>query len=289
MSRLIDRIMAHHPGELSRLLGPMQPQVFEISNVADYYMKYILMNEAQGNREASHVFPNVAPVFTASWMEFRMQGRPQEAGVLMFAEKWRNLSSEARESFVKTVDLPEGVEWAVVCYPFIAEHKHTFHDLQCQVSFFVDQQGRLLRYAISPSERWPDHMIGHMEKLYIYVVLSPCLLALSFLHCKNVKRVEQIPDAPLSRSHEKKYKRPLVRYHTLEIEPMKQVLQREGRIEETGLKRALHICRGHFATYDEKPLFGKVRGTFWKEAHVRGSKKEGLVLKDYKVNEPAGE
>ena len=40
-------------------------------------------------------------------------------------------------------------------------------------------------------------------------------------------------------------------------------LEREGDIQHIGLKRALHICRGHFKDYTiGKGLFGKVRGCF---------------------------
>ncbi len=50
--------------------------------------------------------------------------------------------------------------------------------------------------------------------------------------------------------------------------------------------RALHICRAHFAHYtEEHPLFGKYTRTFYKPMHVRGSLKEGLVIKDYDIHE----
>lgn len=68
---------------------------------------------------------------------------------------------------------------------------------------------------------------------------------------------------------------------------MKAVLRTEGGIEQNGLKKALHICRGHFATYtDEKPLFGHFTGTVWKPSHVRGNVTEGIVSKDYRVHAP---
>lgn len=67
---------------------------------------------------------------------------------------------------------------------------------------------------------------------------------------------------------------------------MKKILNSEGKAQETGLKKALHICRGHFATYgDDAPLFGKHVGTFWKRMHIRGVAKEGMVAKDYKIGE----
>lgn len=109
-------------------------------------------------------------------------------------------------------------------------------------------------------------------------------LAISLMHCKNVSTVEHVPDAPLQKKTVKKHGVPLTRYYTLEIGGMKDVLRREGRISEVGLERALHICRGHFATYTpDRPLFGKHTGTFWVPQHLRGTETAGRVLKDYAV------
>jgi hypothetical protein len=116
--------------------------------------------------------------------------------------------------------------------------------------------------------------------------IFPALLALSFLHCKNVRRVENVPPPKLDKAYQKRHGRPMVRYYTLEIDPMKEILRREGRSEEVGLKKALHICRGHFADYTEKGLFGKHKGVYWFDSHVRGTSKQGIVVKDYDVKAP---
>lgn len=120
---------------------------------------------------------------------------------------------------------------------------------------------------------------------------TPVLLANAFAHCKNVKISEMPPEPqrPLKNSQKRRgvQQVPHYSYHVLDIEPMKEVLRTEGQSEKTGLTRALHICRGHFATYtDEKPLFGRVTGTFWKPMHVRGSIKAGIAAKDYNVLKP---
>lgn len=125
-----------------------------------------------------------------------------------------------------------------------------------------------------------------LHMMFTYRYLAPALLTVSFMHCKNVvQRVERPPDWA-QKAAQKKHKPPLVSYRVLEIEPMKRVLRTEGGIEHNGLPKALHICRGHFATYDDKPLFGKVRGTFWRPSHVRGSLEHGAVVKDYAVKQP---
>jgi hypothetical protein len=109
------------------------------------------------------------------------------------------------------------------------------------------------------------------------------LLALSFLHCKNVTLATNTPPAKLSRAHQKRRGRPLMTFKTLEIEPMKRVLKHEGRSETTGLKKALHICRGHFKDYSKHGLFGKYKGLYWWDSHVRGNAAQGTIVKDYAV------
>ena len=65
---------------------------------------------------------------------------------------------------------------------------------------------------------------------------------------------------------------------------MKEVLETEGKVSEVGLKKALHICRGHFKTYTGKaPLLGKHTGTYWWNDCVLGSEDVGVRVKDYTV------
>ena len=116
--------------------------------------------------------------------------------------------------------------------------------------------------------------------------LFPCLLGLSFMHCRNVKVVEEIPPPKLSKKHEKKHGVPLFRYHVLKIDHMKTVLEKEGHASSEGLKKALHICRGHFATYGKDGkglLFGRHAGRYWIPMHTRGNPELGVVEKDYDV------
>jgi hypothetical protein len=116
----------------------------------------------------------------------------------------------------------------------------------------------------------------------------PAMLATSFMHCNNVALDLNEPVEKVSARHLRRRGRPLTCYYTLEIDPLRKTLRQEGGAEKTGLKRALHICRGHFKTYtEEKPLFGKRTGTYWWPQTVRGSKARGEVVKDYAVKGPA--
>jgi hypothetical protein len=107
------------------------------------------------------------------------------------------------------------------------------------------------------------------------------------MHCKNVDLRPVIPPEKLSRKYEKKYGHRLVRYHVLEIEPIRRILDKYRRGVLSDLRRALHICRGHFKTFTpDAPLLGRHIGTYWWEPQVRGLKESGTVLKDYRVRAP---
>jgi hypothetical protein len=117
-----------------------------------------------------------------------------------------------------------------------------------------------------------------IAQTFLYVAL----LTIQFMHCNNVTLVEN--SKPLSRNKAKNKKKiPQIRYYTLDIEPIKEILKREGSIEKNGIQKALHICRGHFKDFTEKGLFGKIKGVFWVPAHEKGKSENGVVVKDYNV------
>lgn len=115
--------------------------------------------------------------------------------------------------------------------------------------------------------------------------LWPYLFALSLINCKNTTLREQSPPPKLARAAAKRG-RPIHRHHVLEIEPMREVLRSEGQSDEVGLRRAVHICRGHFKDYREHGLFGRNHGVYWWSQYARGSASEGIVTKDYAVQAP---
>lgn len=120
---------------------------------------------------------------------------------------------------------------------------------------------------------------------YCDSVVSIIFFAISLMHCKNVELRDKRYSRQVLRQAERKGKE-LIKYKELVIEPFKKQVRAEAAESgESEIHRALHICRGHFATYsEERPLFGKYTGTFWKPMHVRGSKGYGEVRKSYKVD-----
>lgn len=158
---------------------------------------------------------------------------------------------------------------------------------------FIDNQGRWVGYFITFDDGlvrdrgidWCNAQVHRILGGHLYIAY----LAMSLMDCKNVELRERSEDGP-SAKWLRRQKLPAIRYRVLDIEPMRKVLRTEGDMETNGLKKALHICRGHFSTYtEEKPLFGKYVGRYWVPSHTRGSLEHGAVVKDYRVKlQPTG-
>ena len=57
--------------------------------------------------------------------------------------------------------------------------------------------------------------------------------------------------------------------------------------EQHDVKKALHICRGHFKDFREgRGLFGRTKGLFWWDAQVRGTIDAGISDHEYNVKAP---
>jgi len=110
------------------------------------------------------------------------------------------------------------------------------------------------------------------------------IIAFMFCHCKNVDLVERLPRRHEQRQATRKGE-PILKYHEIVIDPNRTYANSETvKSSVNKPTRALHIARGHFATYsEEKPLFGKYAGTFWIPAHMRGNKEFGEVKSTYRV------
>lgn len=148
-----------------------------------------------------------------------------------------------------------------------------------------------IRRAMERSFQTNRDCLGQDPRVFateLFGYVKPLFLALSFMHCKNVRQVVQSPPPKLAKRRAARGRPPLCTYRVLDIQPMRRVLVREGGGEsgEAG-KKAFHIVRGHFKTYTEaKPLLGHAVGTFWFPQHIAGSKAHGVVAKDYTVEAP---
>lgn len=280
---------------------------FIFDNVAEYY--------ASNHKSVWYMgtdFPNLAPPFPVFWAEWN------EPTLWNYDGKVEDRSATAGQFGVLAVSnrvTPENIGhldlWRAFCFGAFAQYSSTmladdglrtlldksYWVTGCSLwaagpgplggrplwlggrkTMFVTRDGGYVEtISAFPSEFRNDPEDGLMPVMHVLG------LGLSFMHCKNVVQREQVDDRG-ERWH-RRQKVSKITFKTLDINPMREVLRREGQSDTDGLQRALHICRGHFATYtEEHPLFGRYAGTFWRPDHVRGSKEAGEVVKNYNVS-----
>jgi len=224
-------------------------------------------------------FPGCVPFCNTLFIEWNGEdsGQVSQMGCLMLTEK-----VTASHIHGDTIGILDGVDTIVAMYfsMFCGGRLHVFMDEA--VLRITSTYEQLPMFARSINDPLATPSIDELNSLSVVPMLS-----VSLANCKNVKRVDATDSEGPSAKWIRRQKAPTIRYHVLDINPMREVLRTEGGSETNGLKKALHICRGHFATYTaDKPLFGNIVGTVWKPAHVRGDIKQGAVVKDYSVSPP---
>ena len=249
--------------------------VLSADNVATYYYE----GTGQEYWDLTRDFPNLAPPWQIFWVEHRIPklihsdktGDTDTSKLVPNGRVgWLFIASEL-ENVTFTGDVPAGTKWVYSAElwldyglgrPVQGPHA-TWH--AC-----IDGEGRLLDRPWFQSWAAPG-MNEVVQALGGWI--HPSLLAVSFLHCKNVTLEQQVCPPKLAKRTREKHGYTPVTYSTLVIEPLKAILRKEGRSDTEGLAKALHICRGHFKDYRQgRGLFGKYKVLVWHDAVVRGTK-----------------
>ena len=241
-------------------------------NVADYYYK----DTGQEDWDLVEHFPNLAPPWPQFWVEYAMpnqihsdkRGDTDMRGYIQDGHVGMLITGLDRED-VESQGLPDGCRWILWIEIFLnyGKFKPGIEGPHGSIFLAIDQRGALLERPWMQSLASPIYN-EIMRSLITWT--HPALLAITFLHCKNVTVVENTVDKPLAKKYHARTGQWPAKYKTLVIEPLKQVLRKEGGSEKHGLQRALRICRGHFSDYREgRGLFGKYKQLVWYPMRVK--------------------
>ncbi len=255
------------------------PVCINMQNISDYVL--IDPKSIDGGWNLRDDFPNIAPPFPLMWVEFS------------------NPSANFRTSSDGKEFLNENISIGVLIYSSRNEegifHCESFwifltknDDLAYQGCYIyeLDKNGLLIGdkdkalLYIAPSDSAIEQIRKHGTNS-LGPIMAILFMGLSLMHCKNVKLI----DSPLSRQQRRYLERHAsneIRFKTLEIEPFKKTVKDIGH-EGKLTSQALHVCRGHFKHFEDKPLFGKFKGTYWWPQMVRGNKRFGEIKKDYDI------
>lgn len=203
-------------------------------------------------------------------------------------------TGDAEESLRLIRTRTETARWDMTVCLFEEQRDHSPPTLSAAWSMPIAADGRMAtshgHVLLSGGPMCPagtDEAIRSALNNLTVALMYPLLLAICFVHCKNVTlQPVDVPEKQAKRLARKRGYVP-VRYHVLNIEPMRGVLRREGRSAETGIRQAIHLCRGHFKDYRSgRGLFGRTHGLYWWDMQVRGDAAMGVVAKGYEVQAP---
>ena len=275
----------------SRIVSPSMlddTPIFAADDVATY------VHNLPKPTDFKDVVSSMAPPFDRFWVEFQQVPCPNDEklnawGVLITAHDDPN-------SIIRSEGCERSPHWLLTLLLFLEREKgkpfgpvteHYAGLAEDGTWFRHDDGGVFWSGGFAGLDKAPFDVQQQVGDYYAQFCF-PALLTISFLHCRNIEIRSITPPDKQSQSYRKRHGKELVRYHVLDIKPIRQLIDRYRRGEKSELRRALHICRGHFKTFaPDAPLLGKAVGTFWWGPQVRGSREEGLVLKDYRVLSPS--
>ncbi len=243
--------------------------------------EYVLCNDDHGFWGLED-FPNIAPPWPVFWMEFRMP--PQIYGAKVAGEKTRFIAPSragGRYGALVTSIIPDGgVGWELVvelCRTIDGTGEPLIGVSGYRIDVGADGSPGKGLFGYSPffDAAGVQGLVG--------ALLFPVLSAISFCHCKNIT-IQAASRPRHERRQDARNNVPEVRWSTLVIDPTRAAVRSSRTGDREELRRALHMCRGHFATYGpDRPLFGKYTGTVWVPQHVRGRRELGERRHDYQV------
>lgn len=275
---------SHEPRATEKFDGALLDSVPVIA--ADEVADYCRLTLEPGKSALPDLVTTIAPPFDRFFVEF--QGVENASGFNAWGLLFADLSDDLGGA--------DDIGWHLHVTLVIEPRKNDPIGPAAHWIFALDREGLVMTRPEDPSElvsgaRLPKMTADPPPELarettdgLVGSYVLPGLMAISFMHCRNVSSTTVQPDEAPSKRWRKKRGRPLTSYEMLDIAPMREVLESEGRAQEVGLGKALHLCRGHFKTFtEEAPLFGRVTGTFWWAYQVRGSTDHGRVEKSYAV------
>ena len=309
MPRLIDDIRVHgvqmpfwiaedrqhlwqdYATRMLQMLRDPQLPVLLIDNVAEHY----LSGSDQEYWDLTRDFPNLAPPFPQFWAEHkiaktihskdagdtdlsRMLGKDARVGCLVTTVRPANAKTDGEP-------IPPEAKWLLWMDLFIhfgwGRQGPQPQGPHGAMFLMVDGDGRII------GTPWMQSYCSKENEPYMKSLMAwihPVLLAVSFLHCKNVVLQDESVPKPLAKKYHLKTGQWPTRYKTLVIEPLKQILRHEGGSDRHGLAKAMHICRGHFRDYRTGPgLFGKYHQLVWTPSVVRGTKGKSAPPREIQV------
>ena len=218
--------------------------------------------------------PQILP-FEECWFEYDVAGAPPVNRIGVFASMRQHKTYHGHRTIsftIHTSGLVPGVPFIFEVYP----------------SIDVDERGSITGWATQQFD--PDansQSVSSQKQSWALASVLPAMYSVGLLNCKNVS-VERIERLSRVTKKQRRARPPKLDYHTI-ILPNASIGGGSGdRLPGSGDVLPRHKVRGHFKRFTaEAPLMGKHVGTYWWGWQVRGNKKNGITVTDYKIGDVA--
>lgn len=224
-------------------------------------------------------YPYCIAPFERVWFEFSIlspDNRSIRAAAAVFTKRVVD-----HDDVKILIDGGASPEWFVVYTSFFAEWGGKLNSLG-SLRNYCSSIGEYLRvgerHTINP-------VFGEDGSEACTDILHVCLMACSLLNCKNTDLIDEEVPEKVAKKRLKNGKPPRVIFKTLKVNPILAGRHYFAKdVRENDPIMPLHICRGHFKDFRKKGLFGKYKGLYWWDSHVRGISSNGVVVKDYAIS-----
>lgn len=179
-------------------------ELIVIDNVAEYLYGLVDMDDWDARKS----YPTLAPPFPSFFVEYRsprvILGQTPE---LPLANAFSRGYGFWFNGFERDDDKPG---WEIRAQAFEERVKGELFYTACEWRILVDGSGAVETYGshLGHPDGPDEHLVKTLRGLYD-IAIQPALLAISFMHCKNVVLLDETPPAKLSRAHERRHGRPL--------------------------------------------------------------------------------
>jgi len=216
---------------------------------------------------------NISPPFEKTFVEYVtvLENEITKHGVAFDLHQLSNGDYEGHIGIYNRDSLFEYLLVDVHPVKFSPINPFSFWDRKFEITHTADEDGYS---AFWEAENYESH-----------AALCVALWAFNLLNSRTAETVDDEPDAELSRLHEKHYGTPITKYKVLRIKPTGKCSNDNEPKEYQGIMPE-HLRRGHWRHVENHPI-AHFNGTRWIRDTVVGDKKNGVVVKDYKVEPPA--
>lgn len=274
------------------------PKIFDIDNVAAYWLKH-----EYGSLDLNQDVGPLRLPYPVMWVEHSAhaeeQQPPWDEGQdhaelpdlgWMLAEFEPHSDNRAR--FLEQQQIPDLVPSEYLIFAITYDTTGFYDELA--IVNWVTESGE---WILAAEVIGPETVLGKRTQIVsqangadaaktfarhiVRQLFDPVAMSIGLANCRNIK-VESLKTRKERKSRRKSKQRMSgTEYKVIRL-PGAPYNRIDGPASSNGQTR-LHTVRGHFKTYtEEKPLYGKLTGTWWWAPSVRGKKENGEIISTYK-------